>query len=91
MNKNFIYLLAVPLIALCMLVQVPAQVAAKKAETQKQNHGTTVKHIERDMTGAAKNIENKIEQHGVKKYKEKVKQDKIKKQAQNQKSNKSTK
>jgi len=71
MKKNSIYVLAALIAASCLLAQTPAQAAAKKPEPPKQNHGTTVKHIERDITGAAKNIEHKIEQHGVKKYQKK--------------------
>lgn len=79
MNKKSIYVLAACLAASCMLTLAPAQAATKKPEPPKQNHGSTVKHIERDITGAAKNIEHKIEQHGVKKYQEKQKQDANKK------------
>lgn len=79
MNKNFIYVLAAFLTAASLLLQNPVQAATKKPEPPKKNYGTTVKHIERDITGAAKNIEKKIEQHGVKKYQDKQKQDKYKK------------
>ena len=56
-----IYVLLAFIAMSLMLTQITAQSAPKKAPPAKLNHGTTVKHIERDITGAAKNIEHKVE------------------------------
>lgn len=79
MNKNAICLLVAFFFVSCVFNLAPAQSAAKKAEPAKLNHGTTVKHIERNITGAARKIEDKVEQRGVQKYKAKVKQEENKK------------
>lgn len=76
MKKNFIYVLAAFFTAACLLTQAPVQAATKKPEPPKAHKETMLKRLEKDVTGAAKNVENKIEQHGVKKHQEKQKQDK---------------